>query len=156
MRFTSMAPRRRSRAPRSCAGPCVTCSATAATSRRGAASLRASPSCARRLHSGLPISVVDLERARGPLRIGIAGAGESYVFNASGQTIDIEGLLNLFDADGPCANAVKDAQRTKTHMGTRATLSVVWGVVGHEAQVERAVAWYRELLERAGAATAAD
>jgi DNA/RNA-binding domain of Phe-tRNA-synthetase-like protein len=108
------------------------------------------------LHSGLPISVVDLERARGPLRIGIAGAGESYVFNASGQTIDIEGLLNLFDADGPCANAVKDAQRTKTHMGTRATLSVVWGVVGHEAQVERAVAWYRELLERAGAATAAD
>ena len=108
------------------------------------------------LHSGLPISVVDLDRARGPLRIGIAGAGESYVFNASGQTIDIEGLLNLFDADGPCANAVKDAQRTKTHMGTRATLSVVWGVVGHEAQVERAVAWYRELLERAGAATAAD
>jgi len=106
------------------------------------------------LHSGLPISVVDLERAQAPLRIGVAGAGERYVFNASGQEIDIEGLLNLFDAAGPCANAVKDAQRTKTHPGTLRTLSVLWGVVGHEAQVERAAAWYRELLERAGAATA--
>lgn len=105
------------------------------------------------LHSGLPISVVDLDRAQAPLRIGIAGAGERYVFNASGQEIDIEGLLNFFDAAGPCANAVKDAQRTKTHPGTLRTLSVLWGVIGHEAQVERACAWYRELLERAGAST---
>ena len=105
------------------------------------------------LHSGLPISVVDLDRAQAPLRIGIAGAGERYVFNAAGQEIDIEGLLNLFDAAGPCANAVKDAQRTKTHPGTLRTLSVLWGVVGHETQVERACAWYRELLERAGAGT---
>src|SRR5262245_43574793 len=31
-------------------------------------------------HSGLPISVVDLDRAREPLRVGIAPAGASYVF----------------------------------------------------------------------------
>ena len=62
-----------------------------------------------------------------PLRVGIAPAGSSYVFNASGQTIDLAGLLCLFDADGPCANAVKDAQRTKTHAETRATLNLVWG-----------------------------
>ncbi len=66
------------------------------------------------LHSGLPISVVDLDQTREPLRVGVAPAGASYVFNASGQTIDLGGLLCLFDADGPCANAVKDAQRTKT------------------------------------------
>ena len=105
------------------------------------------------LHSGLPISVVDLERAAAPFRIAIAGPDDSYVFNASGQTIDIEGLLCLFDADGACANAVKDAQRTKTHAGTLRTFSVVWGVEGWEAQLERATAWYRELLERAGART---
>lgn len=105
------------------------------------------------LHSGLPISVVDQDRAQAPLRIGLAGASERYVFNAAGQEIDIEGLLNLFDAAGPCANAVKDAQRTKTHPGTLRTLSILWGVLGHEAQVERACAWYRELLERAGAST---
>ena len=66
------------------------------------------------LHSGLPISVVDLAKATPPFRVAVAAAGSSYVFNASGQTIDLGGLLCLCDADGPCANAVKDAQRTKT------------------------------------------
>src|SRR5262245_5578054 len=53
------------------------------------------------LHSGLPISVIDLDKARLPLRVGVATAGASYVFNASGQAIDLDGLLCLFDADGP-------------------------------------------------------
>jgi DNA/RNA-binding domain of Phe-tRNA-synthetase-like protein len=79
------------------------------------------------LHSGLPISVVDLDRAAEPLRIGVATAGSTYVFNASGQEIDVAGLPCLFDASGPCANAVKDAQRTKTGPSTRRILAVVWG-----------------------------
>src|SRR5262245_38997561 len=74
-------------------------------------------------------------------------------FNASGQTIDVEGLLCLFDADGPCANAVKDAQRTKASPATRRTLSVVWACEGLEDRLARATRWYRELLERAGART---
>src|SRR5688500_10516642 len=41
------------------------------------------------LHSGLPISVVDLDRARPPFRIAVAAAETTYVFNASGQTIDV-------------------------------------------------------------------
>jgi DNA/RNA-binding domain of Phe-tRNA-synthetase-like protein len=106
------------------------------------------------LHSGLPISVVDAERARSPLAIRLAREGERYVFNASGQEIDLAGLLCLCDAEGPCGNAVKDAQRTKTHEATRQTVSVVWGVAGHEERLLRAVAWYREILERAGATTA--
>lgn len=105
------------------------------------------------LHSGLPISVVDLDRARPPLRIAVAAAGARYVFNVTGQEIDVEGLPCLFDAEGPCANAVKDAQRTKTSAATVRTLSVVWGCAGHEARLESAVAWYRELLARAGAQT---
>jgi DNA/RNA-binding domain of Phe-tRNA-synthetase-like protein len=103
------------------------------------------------LHSGLPISVVDLERARPPLRVGVAPAGASYVFNASGQSIDLEGLLCLFDAEGPCANAVKDAQRTKTHAGTRSTLALLWGTKALPGRAEQAFGWYRELLERLGA-----
>lgn len=105
------------------------------------------------LASGLPISVVDLGRARPPLRVGLAAAGASYVFNAGGQTIDLGGLLCLFDADGPCANAVKDAQRTKTTPQTRRTLSLVWGAPGLEDRLERTARWYRELLEQAGART---
>jgi DNA/RNA-binding domain of Phe-tRNA-synthetase-like protein len=103
------------------------------------------------LQSGLPISVVDLGRARAPLRIGVAPAGAQYVFNASGQSIDLAGLLCLFDAEGPCANAVKDAQRTKTDAGTRDTLSVLWGTRALPGRSEAAFAWYRALLERLGA-----
>jgi DNA/RNA-binding domain of Phe-tRNA-synthetase-like protein len=100
------------------------------------------------LHSGLPISVVDLDRAREPLRVGVAPAGASYVFNASGQTIDLVGLLCLFDADGPCANAVKDAQRTKTTAETQRTLSLIWGTVALPDRARQAESWYRSLLEQ--------
>ena len=105
------------------------------------------------LHSGLPISVVDLDRARAPFRVGLAPHGSSYVFNAAGQEIDLAGLLCLFDADGPCANAVRDAQRTKTRAETRVTLSVIWGCAGLEERLRETERWYRELLGQAGAST---
>lgn len=105
------------------------------------------------LKSGFPVSVVDLAKAVEPLRVAIAGPGDRYVFNASGQEIDLEGLLCLFDAQGPCANAVKDAQRTKTDGATTRTLTVIWGVQSHEARVEAAARWCVELVERLGGAT---
>ncbi|HET6343698.1 MAG TPA: hypothetical protein VFH51_02150 [Myxococcota bacterium] len=108
------------------------------------------------LHSGLPISVVDLDLARAPLRVGVAPPGSTYVFNAAGQTIDLGGLLCLFDAAGPCANAVKDAQRTKTHAGTQRTLSLLWAPQSLSQHLEGAAAWYRALLERSGASTEAE
>jgi DNA/RNA-binding domain of Phe-tRNA-synthetase-like protein len=107
------------------------------------------------LHSGLPISVVDLGALRPPLRVGIAGGNQSYAFNTAGQVIELEGLLCLFDADGPCANAVKDAQRTKTSSGTRDTLSILWGSVSLPGRAAEAEAWYRSLLEEHGATTEA-
>ncbi len=105
------------------------------------------------LHSGLPISVVDIDRATAPLRVGLAAAGERYVFNAAGQEIDVEGLLCLHDAAGPCANAVKDAQRTKTDGTTRRTLYVVWGTNACRGAAARAAEWARALLEKIGAST---
>lgn len=105
------------------------------------------------LHSGLPISVVDLARATAPFRIAIADAGASYVFNAAGQEIDLSGLLCLHDAAGPTANAVKDAQRTKTGAATVRTLSVVWGTSKLPGRTERTVAWYRELIASVGGTT---
>lgn len=105
------------------------------------------------LHSGLPVSVVDLALARPPFRVAVAPEGASYVFNPAGQEIGLGGLLCLFDAGGPCANAVRDAQRTKTRPETTETLSVVWGTVEHEDRLREAESWYRALLERAGART---
>lgn len=105
------------------------------------------------LHSGLPVSVVDLDLAKPPFRVGIAPADAEYVFNASGQTIDIEGLVCLFDGEGPCANAVKDSQRTKTHAGTTRTFSILWGTEAMAARLDEATRWYRALLGEAGAET---
>jgi DNA/RNA-binding domain of Phe-tRNA-synthetase-like protein len=105
------------------------------------------------LASGLPISVVDLDRTRPPLSVALGKVGESYVFNASGQVIEVAGLPCLCDAEGPCANAVKDSQRTKTTGSTICSLSVVWGAKALGDRTSRVVEWYRELLERAGAQT---
>lgn len=105
------------------------------------------------LHSGLPISIVDAGRLSPPLSIAVPAVGESYVFNAGGQSIDVGGLPCLCDAEGPCANAVKDAQRTKTGAATRQLLAIVWGarapLAGHGAAT---AAWLGELLRQIGAA----
>jgi DNA/RNA-binding domain of Phe-tRNA-synthetase-like protein len=105
--------------------------------------------------SGLPISVVDLDRVEPPLRVAVAPADTSYVFNASGQEIRVDGLLCLFDALGPCANAVKDSQRTKTSEATRRTLSLVWGTTALPGRAAATAAWYRAVLEETGARTEA-
>lgn len=106
------------------------------------------------LHSGLPISVVDLDLADEPFRVAIAPPESSYVFNPSGQTIDIGRLLCLFDIDGPCANAVKDSQRTKTKPATRRTLTLIWGTNKLPGHVAEAEVWYHELLKAYGARVA--
>jgi DNA/RNA-binding domain of Phe-tRNA-synthetase-like protein len=103
------------------------------------------------VESGLPISVVDLARTRGELSIACAAKGASYVFNASGQEIDLGGLLCLFDAEGPCANAVKDAQRTKTDATSTEVLFVVWCPREEAAAGEQALTRIRQEAEAIGA-----
>jgi len=103
--------------------------------------------------SGLPISVVDLDRVSEPLRVGIADGGARYVFNASEQVIDVSGLLCLHDGMGPCANAVKDSHRTKTSGQTTRTLSLIWGTVDLPGHAAATAAWYRKLIEEAGHGT---
>lgn len=77
------------------------------------------------LHAGVPISVVDKDRLRGELRVATAETGTTYAFNASGQIIEVGGLLYLHDEVGPCANSVKDAPRTKALATTTRALVVM-------------------------------
>jgi DNA/RNA-binding domain of Phe-tRNA-synthetase-like protein len=105
------------------------------------------------LHSGLPISLVDLDCTNGPLRIALAPMGTSYPFNPSGQLIDVGGLCCLLDAEGPTGTPVKDAQRTKTHPGTRNALSVIWGTRTLNGRTRKTGAWYRELVAQLPGAT---
>jgi DNA/RNA-binding domain of Phe-tRNA-synthetase-like protein len=102
------------------------------------------------LHSGLPISVVDLELLEAPLRVAIAGPDQSYVFNPAGQEMRLDGLLCLFDQTGAAANPVKDSQRSKTRATTRSTLCLVWGCRNLSTRTRATIEWYRSLHERAG------
>lgn len=77
----------------------------------------------------LPISLVDVELAGTDLFLLRRGRpGESYIFNRSGQVLDLEDLLLLarLPDDVPCASPVKDSQATKTHEGTAEVLGVVY------------------------------
>jgi DNA/RNA-binding domain of Phe-tRNA-synthetase-like protein len=81
------------------------------------------------LETGLPISLLDLRAFRDAsvggaadsigaaavcATVRICGAGEAYVFNASGHEMDLEGLLCVCDAAGtPLGNPVKDSMAGK-------------------------------------------
>jgi DNA/RNA-binding domain of Phe-tRNA-synthetase-like protein len=98
------------------------------------------------LHSGLPISLVDVGKLEGALTAGVLPMGTTYVFNPSGQVIDAGGLLCLSDAVGPSGTPVKDAQRTKTDDATCDTLAIVWGTHALPERTAITTRWYRELL----------
>ena len=106
------------------------------------------------LVSGLPISVVDAAKLSGPLTLRNGDAGASYIFNPAGQVIDVSGLVCLHDSEGPCANAVKDAQRTKTTAETTDTLTVIWGVAAFAEHTDRLAEALRDALSAAGTVTA--
>ncbi|MEM1115808.1 MAG: phenylalanine--tRNA ligase beta subunit-related protein [Bacteroidota bacterium] len=107
------------------------------------------------LHSGLPISVVDLDGTDGDLYVEVGGPDDRYVFNASGQEIALSGLLCLWDATGPCANGVRDSQRTKTHEDTRRALYVIWAPDALTDRLGAATTWLVDLLGHLGAETRA-
>ena len=105
------------------------------------------------LHSGLPISVIDADLALTPWSVDVMPAGTQYVFNPSGQNIDIGRLISFCDQNGPCAGPVKDSQRTKTHDETQQTLTVIWGTQALPGRTEEALNWYHLLLSAAGVVT---
>jgi len=91
------------------------------------------------LASGLPGSVFDADLVGRRLLLRYGRAGESYVFNPSGQSIDLEDLIVVCreSAAGwePCGNPVKDSMVTKIHPGTRDVVAVLYAprALGDEA-----------------------
>lgn len=108
------------------------------------------------LCSGLPISVVDVDKLSGELSVCVSPAGTQYAFNPSGQVIDASHLLALCDSAGVSGTPVKDAQRTKTDEQTRAALSIVWGTKVLPGRTHKATAWYRELVAMIAGASVED
>ena len=123
---------------------------------------------------GYPASVFDLAKTGNLLRLSRGRAGESYVFNPSGQEIDLEDLLlvrrprggpegardgeaaNQADGDWEaCGNPVKDAAATKVFAACRDVVAVVYAPMAeHPGDLEACASLFARLLsEGCGAAS---
>jgi len=85
------------------------------------------------LEWGYPASVFDLAATGPSLLLRRGAAGESYVFNPSGQIIDLEDLVVACRPGGsvpsgwePCGNPVKDAMATKVFEGATDIVAIVY------------------------------
>jgi DNA/RNA-binding domain of Phe-tRNA-synthetase-like protein len=108
------------------------------------------------LETQLPISLIDVglaETDRFQVRRG--RAGEQYVFNSAGQSIDLEDLLlvSRLPADVACANPVKDSMATKLTDASKDVFAVLYAPVSLMALLERATDRFLALVkEHSGAA----
>jgi DNA/RNA-binding domain of Phe-tRNA-synthetase-like protein len=103
------------------------------------------------LEWGYPASIFDIERCGLELLLRRGVAGESYIFNPSGQSIDLEDLLCVCRADAgnwkPCGNPVKDAMETKIGEKTRGVAAVIYApIVEDRADLDAAARRFAALL----------
>jgi hypothetical protein len=103
------------------------------------------------LEWGYPASIFDLELCGSSLLLRRGLAGESYVFNPSGQNIDLKDLLCVCRLENeawlPCGNPVKDAMATKIRESTQGLAAVVYAPITEPASdLESAAARFAQLL----------
>jgi DNA/RNA-binding domain of Phe-tRNA-synthetase-like protein len=103
------------------------------------------------LEWGYPASIFDIGLCGTTLLLRRGVAGESYIFNPSGQRIDLEDLLCVYRAEGnywlPCGNPVKDAMATKTRESTRNVAAVIYAPIDDQgSDLETAAERFANLL----------
>lgn len=109
------------------------------------------------LESGFPGSILDADLSGDQLLIRRGLPDEEYVFNPSGQTINLEDLLLVCRKTGDrweaCGNPVKDAMITKISAETRNVVAVLYMPLDEPfASVENWARHYESLLaEHCGA-----
>lgn len=107
------------------------------------------------LRYALPISVLDADLLGPDLAVRFGRPGEAYVFNPSGQTLDLAGLPVVCRGAGrePVGSPVKDAMACKITPSTVHALFVVYGSKELPAQhLEHCMGELSELLRRHQAA----
>jgi DNA/RNA-binding domain of Phe-tRNA-synthetase-like protein len=103
------------------------------------------------LESGYPASIFDAAATGATLLLRRGRPGESYVFNPSGQTIDLEDLVCVCKPEGagwvPCGNPVKDSMSTKVSQATRVVVAVIYAPAAEPSgPLESAAARFAHLL----------
>jgi DNA/RNA-binding domain of Phe-tRNA-synthetase-like protein len=112
------------------------------------------------LEWGYPASIFDAALCGESLLLRRGMPGESYIFNPSGQSIDLEDLVCICRSAGslwkPCGNPVRDAMETKVREGARSVAAVIYAPrTEPPAGLEAAAARFAALLaSHCGAAAA--
>jgi DNA/RNA-binding domain of Phe-tRNA-synthetase-like protein len=81
------------------------------------------------LRTALPISMFDADKLSTPVVVRFGRPSERYIFNVSGQSMDVSGIPVVCRAgtDEPVGNAVKDSMLAKVGPETCNILAVVYG-----------------------------
>jgi DNA/RNA-binding domain of Phe-tRNA-synthetase-like protein len=81
------------------------------------------------LGTALPISMFDADKLGTSVVVRFGRPGERYIFNVSGQSMDVTGIPVICRAatDEPAGNAVKDSMLAKVGAETRNILAVIYG-----------------------------
>jgi DNA/RNA-binding domain of Phe-tRNA-synthetase-like protein len=103
------------------------------------------------LEWGYPASLFDLDLSGPELLLRRGDPGESYVFNLSGQSIDLKDLLCICREEGgswiPCGNPVKDAMATKIRESTHNIAAVIYAPISEpQADLDAAADRFAILL----------
>ncbi len=102
------------------------------------------------ISSGLPISLISLDRVGWRLQMRYGSSDESYVFNASGQELNLCGLLTLCrtteDSSEPIASPVKDSMQAKVGSEDHNLLACIYSSTA-AVQPDELERWMHELAE---------
>ena len=94
------------------------------------------------LECGLPISLLSIAKCSNQLIVRRGAAGETYVFNASGQELNVADLVVVCDQSTdpsrPVGSPIKDSMAGKIEAGDTHLVAVVYGPVGSEAVLGQA------------------
>lgn len=113
------------------------------------------------LEWGYPASIFDMEISGCNLLLRRGVAGETYIFNPSGQSINLEDLLCACRLEGgswePCGNPVKDAMATKVTESTGSIVAIIYAPATEpKTDLEAAAARFAALLHSGCQAAEAD
>jgi DNA/RNA-binding domain of Phe-tRNA-synthetase-like protein len=82
------------------------------------------------LEANLPISLLSVAKCSSKLGIKRATAGESFVFNSVGQTLELEDLITVYDCDKqpprPVGTPVKDSMAGKIESTDNHLVAIIY------------------------------
>lgn len=78
------------------------------------------------LFSGVPMSILDKDVTGEDITLRYGKEGEKYIFNKSGQEIELKGLISICDASEPFGNPIKDSMKAKIGEHSKNIITVIY------------------------------